>query len=369
MYGRLAVFGILLSTVATYKLIQDIEAEDKVLGPLTLRQFVFAMIAAFLIYACVFVILKHLLVLLALTLPPALFFTFFALPFGRDQPTEVWALAKLRFWFKPRRRVWNQSGVKELVTITVPKKVERVYTNGLSQTEVQSRLKALAQTIDSRGWAIKHVDTEALAEPAGVDSERLINIANLPQEVPADDALSASADMLDAANNPIAKQFEVMIDESSRARRQQLIERMNDVTPPQPAAATASAPIPDEPDVKWFVQSEPSAVAPPTAAETDLAASLAARANSRQVSFGNLRTIRPLAAPAGPVTDDGQTTAGNNQPVPAPTAQPQPPMTANRDPAIISLAKNNDLSLATLARQAKKDRGGNSPTEIVIPLH
>ncbi|MGH7193938.1 MAG: PrgI family protein, partial [Candidatus Saccharimonadales bacterium] len=102
--------------MATYKLIQDIEAEDHILGPLTLRQFIFAMLAAFCLYICFIAVTKHFPVLLAIFLPPALFFTFFAFPWGRDQPTEVWALAKLRFFFKPRKRIWNQSGLKELVT-------------------------------------------------------------------------------------------------------------------------------------------------------------------------------------------------------------------------------------------------------------
>src|ERR1700689_4826621 len=135
--------------MATYKVIQDIEAEDKILGPLTFRQFVYGLIAAFFCYICVICVTKGAAFLLVFFLPPALFTGFFAFPFGRDQPTEVWALAKIRFFLKPHRRTWDQSGVKELVTITVPKKVERILTNGLSQNEVQSRLKTLANTIDS----------------------------------------------------------------------------------------------------------------------------------------------------------------------------------------------------------------------------
>ena len=33
--------------MATYKLIQDIEAEDHILGPLSLREFIFGLIGAF----------------------------------------------------------------------------------------------------------------------------------------------------------------------------------------------------------------------------------------------------------------------------------------------------------------------------------
>src|SRR4026207_498713 len=49
-------------------------------------------------------------------------------------------------------RIGAQRGAKELVTITVPKHVQIDYTNGLSQNEVHNRLRALADTIDSRGW-------------------------------------------------------------------------------------------------------------------------------------------------------------------------------------------------------------------------
>jgi hypothetical protein len=125
--------------VATYKLIQDIEAEDHILGPLTFRQFIFALVAVFLGYINFLVITKGGAFLAVVTVPPMLFCAFFALPWGRDQPTEQWALAKVRFWFLPRKRSWDQSGVKELVTITAPKKVERVLTKGMSQTEVKSR--------------------------------------------------------------------------------------------------------------------------------------------------------------------------------------------------------------------------------------
>src|SRR5471030_1443257 len=118
--------------MSTYKVLQDIEAEDKILGPLTLRQFIYALIAALFLYISFICLTKGASYLLVLFLPPALFTGFFAFPFGKDQPTEVWALAKIRFLFKPRLRIWDQSGIKELVTVTVPKRIERVLTNGLN---------------------------------------------------------------------------------------------------------------------------------------------------------------------------------------------------------------------------------------------
>jgi hypothetical protein len=370
--------------VATYKLIQDIEAEDKILGPLTLRQFIFALITAFFLYICFICVAKGVPFLLVLFLPPALFFGFFAFPFGRDQPTELWALAKLNFWFKPRKRFWNQSGVKELVTITAPKKIEHVYTNGLSQNEVQSRLKVLANTIDSRGWAVKNIDTYQLPAPVDDNSDRLINIDNWPgqQEVP-NYQLNAGDDILDVANNPIAQQFDDMINRSSQEHRSQLINQLNAV----PATVTPLSTVPDQ---YWFMnQTQAAPVGPLTATparttpsapittstmptvpdaadDATLSSQLKARASSKQISYGNLRTLQPLGASAGPVPAgfSARSMIGDR-------TNTSTTVTATSDPAILSLSKNNDLNVATLAREARaaKHEDDRLQDEVVISLH
>jgi hypothetical protein len=367
--------------VATYKLIQDIEAEDHILGPLTLRQFIFALIAVFCYYICFISITKHFAFMTIFFLPPALFFTFFAIPFGRDQPTEIWALAKLRFLLLPRKRIWDQSGVKELVTVTAPKTVERVFTDGLSQGEVKSRLSALANTIDSRGWAVKNVNVNAYAVPdpiAALNSDRLIDIGSIPQEVP-NYEIQASDDILDERNNPIAQQFDQMIQRSNQAHRQQIVSQLND-SPAKPAPQS-------QPDY-WFMQPQPAAgslppdqamfTANPTQApgttsmvpsaqasadDEQLAAELKARNSQKQVSYGHLRTLDPLKPTKPNITPDtsGQTVATK----PAQTSGPATP-----DPAILPLVSNNDLSVATLAKEAARAKGGDqaSSGEVVISL-
>jgi hypothetical protein len=347
--------------MAEYKLIQDIEAEDKILGPLTLRQFIFALVATFFAYLCFISAVKHLFFLLAIFAPPMLLTGFFAFPFGHDQPTEVWALAKLRFWFKPRKRMWDQSGAKELVTITAPKKVERVYTDGLSQTEVQSRLQALANTIDSRGWAIKNVNITSYAPNplAAASSDRLLDISAVPDTVP-DTVIQASDDILDEQHNPIAQQFDSMITQSSQMYRQQLVAQMNAANAPSPAGQAT-------PNPTWFFMGSGSSPAPvgAVAAPDDaaLAAQIHAKTDSSQASYGNLRTLKPLGAsqvaakaPAIPAT-----------PVPQ---QPTAEVTAPSHPAILALANNDDFNVSTIAREAKKAKGNESgDSEVVISLH
>src|SRR4051812_29565117 len=141
--------------MATYKVLQDIEAEDKLLGPFTLKQFIFGIITfgiGFINFKLVTatelsIIRWPFVVVFAV---PMIVFGFLAAPISRDQPNDIWLLARLRFLIRPHNRIWNQTGISNLVTITVPKRIETVFTDGLSQTEVRSRLNALANTLDSR---------------------------------------------------------------------------------------------------------------------------------------------------------------------------------------------------------------------------
>lgn len=359
--------------MATYKLIQDVEAEDHILGPLTLRQFIFGLIAAFCWYLSFIIFVKHIYFLLLVTVPPGLFCTFFAIPFGRDQPTEVWALAKLRFWFKPRRRIWDQSGVKELVTITVPKKVERILTKGFSQSEVHSRLKALANTLDTRGWAIKNIDANSYAPPGQFGqsgSDRLIDIGAAPEEVPSYD-VQASDDILDVTSNPVAQQFQSMIDQSTREHRKHIVDEMNAIKASQSRAASKAQP--SQPTANWFMG--PSAAATPAMAAAGAGAQtvptptppppaqiqLPHPKSQRSLSYSHMRTLQPLGQ-GDDTQQGGQARTDNTPPSGADAA----------NPAILSLANNNDLNVSTLARQAYKATHGDdepSQDEVVVSLH
>ena len=341
--------------MASYKVIQDIEAEDKLVGPLTLRQFIYGVIAAFCAYMSFIALTKDFSIALVVLVPPMLFTGFFAFPWGRDQPTEVWALAKIRYFVKSRKRIWNQSGVKDLVTVTAPKRLDKRYTNGLSAPEVESRLTALATTLDSRGWATKNVFTAPIVTTASDD--RLIGIDSLPQAVPMAVVPDAD-DMLDEVNNPRAHQLQEMVTASTANHKQQLLDQMRSGTMPAPAASNAS----------WFTQ-RPIAVPQPIAAQpvaTDITANdeaalldkLHAQHNLAEAAAGNdrIKTIEPPEMRPAVV------------PAATPPSRPAPAVTAKPDPVTINLANNNDLNVATIARIANKqdlDSGG----EVVISLH
>ncbi len=243
--------------MAQYTVIQDIEAEDKLLGPLTLRQFVYAAIVV--VMGFVAFQLGRAAWFLALPfVPPVIFFGLLAAPIGQNQSSEVWLLAKIRYFLFPRRRIWDQTGLQELVTITAPKQVERTYTKGFTEEEVTSRLKALANTLDTRGWVIKNVAT-GTAQPVMLgqqdNPDRLMDITTAPAQV--EMAVRDSADVLNMEANPVAEDLSRQLDESSQEHRQELLTKVRRLADAQtqkssdssanPPPASSAIPVPANP--------------------------------------------------------------------------------------------------------------------------
>lgn len=342
--------------MATYKVLQDIEAEDKLIGPLTMKQFIFAIIA----FVLMFIAFMFARMNIALGVPwliPIAFFGFMAAPIGRDQPNDVWLAAKIRFLIKPRRRRWDQSGMVELVTITVPKKVEIERTNGLNQTQVQSRLKALASTLDSRGWAIKNVSTNLSLPGYQNDSnvsDRLLELSTV-EEVP---EIDVKEDVFDPINNMVARRFDTAIKEQQAEHITKLKDMAKNgevpvvqATPPadysfitqppvDPGYTTFGAQVVDPAGTK-NAQQDSFLDNPVNASTTDAEIDFLNKLHKRQeldkeiASHGHERVVNPL----------------NNQPPPAvpanSVAQTAP------DDILEQLGQSNDLSVASLASLAK----------------
>ena len=369
--------------MATYKVIQDIEAEDKLLGPLTLKQFIFAAIAVAFAVAAFFAVSKTGSLFIALPFLPFIIVPgVLAAPIGRDQPTDIWLAARIRFLIKPRKRIWDQSGIKNLVTITAPKRIEKIYTDGLNEQEVRSRLKALADTIDSRGWAVKNVALNMYATPsyaaAGYD-DRLIDPSSLPQAVSESD-ITAADDIMDAVSNPVAQHFESLVRDASTAQKTAAIERMQAARTP----STQQAPL--DP---WFMhQPDPSKVAPGqamftqqtvapvtnTAQATDSYLQEKPEASSSAEEQALLAKIKEDKAhePYGWAhhktikTPEELAQEAAEQTKQAATKQAQA-VTPPKDPAIVDLANTNDLSVESVAHLANR-KPQNNDNEVVVKL-
>lgn len=140
--------------MAQYKVPQDVEADDKLLGPFTFRQFVYLMIMGGMIALAV--ALFQIFPLLAiLPLPIAIFFAVLALPLKKDQPMETYLAAIVSFHLKPRNRFWNPGQRESTITITAPKVVEQPRTRNITGEEASTRLSFLANVVDTEGNSLR----------------------------------------------------------------------------------------------------------------------------------------------------------------------------------------------------------------------
>ncbi len=195
--------------MAVYKVPQDVEAEDKLIGPFGFRQFIYLIIVAFACFVA-FLLARISVVLIAIPLPFILFFTAIALPLRKDQPTEVYLAALLQFYLKPKKRMWMPDGILSTVEITAPKIVEQSRVKDISQDEALERINNLAQIMDTRGWAARGV-----YDPA-------ITTMQLSDQALSD---AAQPDILDDTGLS-AQAFDNLIDQQKNQQLQAVKERM-----------------------------------------------------------------------------------------------------------------------------------------------
>lgn len=306
--------------MSVYKVPQDVEAEDKLLGPFSFRQFIFLIIAVVSLGAA-YILARILLPLGLIPVPIALFFGALALPLRKDQPMEVYLAAVISFMLKPKKRLWQPDGIEYLVEVTAPKTEETTRRNSYDQEEVQRRLSYLANLVDSRGWSIRGVN-----DP---DSPMQADLYNEAQ---------AAFDPLDETG-ATAQNITNLINQSDARRRQAMIQTMSSAQP----AAINNLPGENQPDIEQSIASNMSATPYPT---------------MRQSTLIPLDEI-PVQLAAEPST---------------PTAPPQTSLDSV-SPAIMDLARNHsDFSVQTIQRVAneieqREKKAKETEGEVVISLH
>ena len=320
--------------MAVYKVPQDVEADDKLIGPFSFRQFIYLIIVAISI-AIAWGLSRLLLPLAIIPLPLILFFGALALPLKKDQPMEIYLAAVVSFYLKPRKRLWQPDGIQSLVEITAPKVVEVQRAKDLSEAEAEQRLSYLANIVDTEGWAVRGVDT--------TNSAMLNDVYNEAQQ---------QEDVLDA-NSGVAQSFDSMISQADLKRRQEVVERMHQA--PQSQSAATPPAISTPPVFNPYANLTPSSVPAPSADEPHL--TYDPYPNSIHQSV-----VQPLSEQPAAQIVTPQPAAPVQTPVTQPVAPVEPAVdntqTATSEkpvsPDIISLANNSDLSIETIAHEANR---------------
>ncbi len=149
--------------MAQYKVPQDVEADDKLLGPFSFRQFVYLLAAGGLMALGVaFFQLFPLLVIIPL--PFALFFLALALPLKKDQPMETYLAAIVSYYLKPHIRMWVPGQRESTIKVIAPKKVEESRVRDITGEEATHRLSFLVDIVDTGGYAIKGVNSSSIRD-------------------------------------------------------------------------------------------------------------------------------------------------------------------------------------------------------------
>lgn len=230
--------------MAQYKVPQDVEAEDKLLGPFTFRQFIYLLIAAAGI-AGAWGLFQLFPLLALIPLPFVFFFGILALPVRKDQPMETYLAAVLSFYLKPNRRIWTAGQRESTIKIIAPKKVEKSRTRDISEEEASHRLSFLATIVDSEGYAIR--GDSSMKDEYAAEADTI-------------------EDVLDA-DNPV---IDRIIEQEQTARKQELVSQMRTAmhrtdaligsTPvnPQPAQPINQYPLPPQSVYQQPVYQQPA---------------------------------------------------------------------------------------------------------------
>ena len=216
--------------MATHMVPQDVEADDKLVGFLSLKQFIMTVMGIGFGYLTFFFFTKIHPLASLIWLPPTLVFLVLGLYQRKDQPIEVFLASALTFYFKPRTRIWSQEGHEDHVIITAPPKVEHHYTKDFSGEEAASRLAKLSIMMDSRGWASKQMaDWQNPNLVSTVDSNnRLVHPQEAPGQMTIQQTYMQPADIMDSSTSLVARDFDNRINQvetSSRTHAMEVIDK------------------------------------------------------------------------------------------------------------------------------------------------
>ena len=311
--------------MSVYKVPQDVEADDKLLGPFSFRQFIYLGVVAMSI-GVAYGLGKLLLPLFVIPLPITLLFGALALPLRKDQPMETYLAAIVSFYLKPRRRLWDPDGVDSLIEIIAPKTTEVQLTKDLSQGEAQQRFGYLAQIVDSQGWAIRGT---------GLQSANNSMIS--------DEYYSAQQveDVMDE-NNSTVRSLEQKLGNSDARRHQEAMNIMNNIinTPTTAPATITPAPSNSVPPVGYFNGASP--VEPAAALDQNLSSDIDFNPYPEDM---RQTVIAPIEAEAPKPKIEQVFSPAKPKP-----STSEKPLAAG----IINLANNTSLSMETIAREANR---------------
>lgn len=223
-----------------YKVPQNVEAEDKILGPLSMKQFIYALIGIGWGAITYLILQKVIFIWIIIGVPPAVALLALGLYQKEDQPLETYVLAVIQFFTRPKVRLWQKEPIAEVFRLTPPPpKPEPLQRD---QQLVHSQLQQLSYLVDTRGWATKEPSIqEPSSEVPVVDLQGRIGAEALGQEqvFVAPGSVTSNDDML-SNQTPAAQDLNLLIQNTVQSVREEAVTKMKNGPSPATAANTPS---------------------------------------------------------------------------------------------------------------------------------
>lgn len=218
-----------------YKVPQNVESEDRLVGPLTMKQFIYAIIGlawAFLIWRILqpggVTAIPFMIVLIV---PVTGFMLLLAFGRREEQSFENYLIALIRFQVVPRKRIWLKDDYRGEVIIEAPPPPKPKEFSPEDLAKVRSRLQQLALVVDTRGHAkTPDVQLQDDTNRAAQFSQRVFTPAELQKPI-LENSLKVQDDVLATTERSAAQAQHVdellqnqehSIREEARARMQQM---------------------------------------------------------------------------------------------------------------------------------------------------
>jgi len=130
-----------------FRVPQNIDLEDKVVGPFTMKQFLYLLVGGILDY--VYLKFFNFYLFLLFAIPTTIFFIAMAAFRYQDQPFPKFLQSLVLFALKPKHRIWGKNAPEPEYVI---RKKEAPKPKAESRYVSKTELEKLAQIVDTRGW-------------------------------------------------------------------------------------------------------------------------------------------------------------------------------------------------------------------------
>lgn len=237
--------------MAQYKVPQNVEAEDKILGPLSLRQFIYVIIALMWGFLMWRIFLSAPIIAFVAALPVSGTFLALGLIQREEQSFENYFIAMLRFIIVPRKRVWHKDMTNaDIVRSETPVKQPQLVSHH-DPAQLRGQLQKLALVVDTRGRAVKSSEIQLPdeANQAAAIAARVNVGAKEAAEAPAIN-VTAEDDILDMKNNKQAAAVGHLLENVEADIRAEAVEKMQHPSrTPEKSPTVALSPTPNQDDI------------------------------------------------------------------------------------------------------------------------